>query len=67
MKSIDKQRLEKAYLLFESGDIDKIEIGTTKGLQQIHQYLFDKLYDLQVKYVPKTYQKEDSDLQMPCI
>jgi cell filamentation protein len=45
MKNIDKQSLEKAYRLFETGDIDKIEIGTTKGLQQIHKYLFDELFD----------------------
>lgn len=44
MKNIDKQSLEKAYRLFETGDIDKIEIGTTKGLLQLHQYLFDGLY-----------------------
>jgi len=45
MKNIDKKSLEKAYQLFESGDINKIEIGTSKGLQEIHKYLFDGLYD----------------------
>lgn len=45
MKKIDQQSLENAYRLFESGDIHQIEIGSTKGLQQIHQYLFGGLYE----------------------
>ena len=45
MKNIDKRSLEKAYRLFETDDISKIEVGTTKGLKDIHFYLFSELYD----------------------
>lgn len=45
MKNIDKKSLENAYGLFKTGDINTIEIGTYKGLQQIHHYLFNELYD----------------------
>ena len=45
MKQIDEKSLQKAFQLFESGDIEQMEIGTTKGLQQIHKYIFGGLYD----------------------
>ena len=44
-RHIDEQSLKKAYHLFESGDIDTIEIGTAKGLCQIHRYIFEGLYN----------------------
>ena len=44
-ESIDGKSKTKAYALFESSLIDSIEVGTTKGLQQIHAYLFGGLYD----------------------
>jgi len=45
MKNVDKESLEKAFRLFETRDIDHIEIGSTKGLQEIHRYLFESLFD----------------------
>lgn len=42
-ESIDGKSRSKAYALFESSLIDSIEVGTVKGLQQIHAYLFGGL------------------------
>lgn len=44
-ETIDGKSKSKAYALFESSLIDSIEVGTIKGLQQIHAYLFWGLYD----------------------
>ena len=44
-ESIDGKSKSKAYALFESSMIESIEVGTVKGLQQIHAYLFGGLYD----------------------
>jgi cell filamentation protein len=45
MKALTKKSKTKAYALFESSFINNIEVGTCKGLQQIHAYLFGGLYE----------------------
>ncbi len=45
MNETDRQSLENAKKLFKSNDISNIEIGTTRGLQQIHKYIFNNIYD----------------------
>ena len=43
-KKVDALSFEKAQALFETGDIEHIEVGTIKGLCDIHSYLFNGLY-----------------------
>ena len=40
----EKISKQKAKQLFDSGDINKVEIGTFKGLSFIHNYLFCDIY-----------------------
>ena len=56
-ETIDGKSKSKAYALFESSLIDNIEVGTVKGLQQIHGYLFGGLYDFAGQIRTKTISK----------
>jgi len=44
-KAEEKISKQKAKKLFESGEINQMEVGTFKGLAQIHAYLFCDIYD----------------------
>lgn len=44
-KSEEKISKQKALQLFDSRDIDKVDVGTFKGLSFIHGYLFGDIYD----------------------
>lgn len=44
-KAEEKITKLKATKLFESGDLNLFEVGTFKGLAQIHKYLFEEVYE----------------------
>lgn len=44
-KTEEKITKLKALELYDSGKINNIEVGTFKGLAEIHKYLFDDIYD----------------------
>lgn len=41
----EKTSKKKALELFEQNLLDTFEVGTFKGLSEIHKYLFDEIYD----------------------
>ena len=44
-ETVDGKSKNKAYALWNSSFMSNIEVGTVKGLKQIHAYLFGGLYD----------------------
>ncbi|MEC5317163.1 Fic family protein [Enterococcus casseliflavus] len=44
-KAEEKLSKKKAKELYDSGKINEIEVGTFKGLSEIHDFLFSEIYD----------------------
>ena len=44
-KTEERITKKKAIELFETGKLDSFQVGTYKGLSQIHEYLFDEIYE----------------------
>lgn len=57
MQNIDEISKQRAVKLFDSTELSSFEVGTTKGLQQIHDYLFGGLYDFASKIRDKNISK----------
>lgn len=55
--TIDGKSRKKAYELWESNLVEDSDVGSTKGLQQIHAYLFGGLYDFAGQIRTKTISK----------
>lgn len=45
MNNEELQSKKRAIELYDSGKINEFEIGTTEGLKQIHQFLFQDVFD----------------------
>jgi cell filamentation protein len=59
MNNTDQISKERALGLFASTELASFEVGTTRGLQQIHEYLFKDLYDFAGKIREKNISKDN--------
>jgi len=55
--NIDRKSIYKAFQLFETGKIDTLEVGTVKGLLDIHAYIFEGFYEFAGKIRDKNISK----------
>lgn len=58
MQTIDEISKDRAMQLFDNPDRLTFEVGTIRGLQQIHEYLFSGLYDFAGKIRDKNISKD---------
>ncbi len=65
-KAEEKLSKQKAKELYDSGKINEIEVGTFKGLSEIHDFLFQKFTILQEKFERSISQREIFDSHRSC-
>ena len=66
-KTEEKITKIKAKELFETGKLDSFEVGTFRGLSQIHKYLFEDVYDFAGKIRTENISKNNLDLHQQYI
>ncbi len=59
MKNIDEISKQRAIQLFDNSALSSFEVGTTRGLRQIHEYLFGGLYDFAGQIRKKNISKDN--------
>ena len=59
MRNADEISKRRAVSLFKSTTLSSFEIGTVEGLQQIHAYLFEGLYDFAGQIRTKNISKDN--------
>jgi cell filamentation protein len=65
MRDVDKASEDRAKGLFASAELDAFEVGTARGLRQIHEYLFGGLYDFAGKIREKNISKDNFKFANP--
>lgn len=66
-KTEEKLSKLKAIKLFNDGKIDTIKAGTIQGLQQIHKFLFEDIYDFAGKIREVNISKGNFRFDLSCI
>lgn len=67
LAKVEENSVNKSERIVRLWKINEIEVGTFKGLSEIHEFLFSDIYDFAGKSDRSILQKEIFDLHQLCI